>query len=62
MIIHELIRKARKEAGMTQQQLAARMGSSQPHVARLEQGRHMSIKSLNEVAAALGKEVDIRLV
>lgn len=57
--------KARAEAGLTQAEVAARIGTTQSAVARLEsaESRHSpSIATLQRYAKALGYEVQIRLV
>ena len=54
--------EARAKAGLSQHDLAERMGTSQPTVARLEGGHKPSLKTLERYANALGMEVDIRLV
>lgn len=54
--------EARAKAGLSQRDLAERMGTSQPTVARLEGGHKPSLKTLERYANALGMEVDIRLV
>lgn len=47
--------KARTDAGLSQQELAARMGTTQPFVARLESGRTMpSMRTWLRVAQATG--------
>ena len=47
--------KARTAAGLSQQELAERMGTTQPFVARLESGRGLpSIRTLLKVAKATG--------
>ena len=62
------ILKARAEAGLTQAQLAERIGTTQSAVARLEtalaNGRKHSptIATLRRYAAALGYRVQVRLV
>ncbi|TKB59403.1 MAG: helix-turn-helix transcriptional regulator [Nitrospira sp.] len=59
------ILKARTEAGVTQAELAARMGITQSAVARLEtaMGKHSpSIGTLKRYAAALGYRLQLRLV
>lgn len=59
------ILKARAEAGITQAELAARMGTTQSAVARLEapSGKHSpSIATLRRYASALGYKVQVRLV
>ena len=57
--------KARTEAGLTQAQVAARVGTTQSAIARLEsaQPRHSpSIATLQRYAKALGYRVRIRFV
>ena len=54
---------ARKEAGLTQKQLAELMGKPQSTVARLESGTHNpKIGTLHDVAKALGKDLKISFV
>lgn len=59
--------KARKNAGLTQEQVADRMGTKAPAVARLEAGggsqRHSpSIATLRRYAEAVGCQLEVRLV
>jgi len=59
------ILKARAEAGLTQAQVAARIGTSQSVVARLESdiGKHSpSIATLKRYASALGYRLQVRLI
>ena len=59
----ERVRRAREPLGMTQAELASRVGSTQPAVARLEAGGvTRSLATLRRIAAALGLElvVDLR--
>lgn len=61
--IAERVRQAREGRGLTQAELAARIGSTQPAVARLEAGGVMpSLDTLRRIADALGLElvVDLR--
>ena len=52
---------ARNRAGLTQQELARKMGTSQPVVARLESGRvRPSMRTLERLAAATGSRLLIR--
>jgi len=54
--------EARKSCGLSQKELAARMGTSQPRIARLErQGYTSSLRTLAEFAAACGKKLIISL-
>ena len=58
---------ARKEVGLTQAQVAERMGTKATAVARLESallsGKHSpSISTLQKYAKALGNRLDVRLV
>ena len=57
--------KARAEAGLTQAEVAARVGTTQSSIARLESAepKHSpSIATLQKYAKALGYKVEIRLV
>ena len=57
--------KARAEAGLTQAEVAARVGTTQSAIARLESGtqKHSpSIATLQRYAQALGYRLEIRLV
>ena len=63
----DAILKARAEAGLTQAQVAERMGTHAPAVARLENALvtgkpSPSLATLKKYAAALGKRIEIRLV
>ena len=63
----DAILKARKEAKMTQKEIAERMGVKPPVVSRLENalvtGVHSpSIATLKRYAAAMGKRLEIRFV
>ncbi|AMO97143.1 helix-turn-helix family protein [Collimonas fungivorans] len=65
-ILDEIL-AARKAAGLTQAQIAERMGTKAPAVARLESslasGKHSpSINTLRKYAAALGKRLEVHLV
>jgi DNA-binding XRE family transcriptional regulator len=65
-ILDEIL-AARKAAGLTQAQVAKRMGTQTPAVARLESslatGKHSpSLNTLKKYAEALGKKVQVHLV
>jgi ribosome-binding protein aMBF1 (putative translation factor) len=54
--------KARKDCGLTQADLAARMGRTQSQIARMERKGYLgSIRSLARFAAACGKKLTVRL-
>jgi ribosome-binding protein aMBF1 (putative translation factor) len=54
---------ARKEKGMTQKELADKMGSRQAVISRLETGRaNPSLEFIKKLAKALGASLEIRLV
>jgi DNA-binding XRE family transcriptional regulator len=66
VLFDELIR-ARQAAGLTQQEVASRMGTKAPAVARIESGggrkKHSpSIATLSRYAAAVGCKLKIELV
>jgi len=57
------LRWARQEAGLTQAELARRIGVSQQQVAKLERpGANPSIATLRKVADALGVRLEFQLV
>ena len=52
----------RQAAGLSQTEVAARMGTSQSAVARLESGAgDLRLSSLERYAAALGRQIDWKL-
>lgn len=62
----DALRKARQEAGLTQAQVAERMGTQPPAVARLERalatGRHSpSLATLRKYVKACGKRLILRV-
>jgi transcriptional regulator with XRE-family HTH domain len=57
-LVEELV-KARRERGMSQTEIAARMGTSQSAVARLERGdADVRLSTVERYAAAVGRTVD----
>ena len=58
-----LIREARRRAGLTQAELAHRLGTAQPNVARWESASMSpSVDTLSRVISACGQDLLIRLV
>ena len=58
----ERVRQARERLGITQAELAKRIGSTQPAMARLEAGGSIpSFDTLRRIAAALGLELVVEL-
>jgi transcriptional regulator with XRE-family HTH domain len=58
-----LIREARRRAGLTQAQLAERVGTSQPAIARYERARAMpDLPTLHRIVEACGYELNLELV
>lgn len=58
------IRALRKKRGFTQKQLAAKAGTSQPNIARIENADYESytLKNLDKVMCALNAKVDVIIV
>ena len=55
----EQLARARRESGLSQTEIAARMGTTQSAVARLESGElDARLSTLERYAAALGRAVD----
>lgn len=60
--IGDQVREARETAGLSQRELAERMGTSQAAVARLEAGGvGATVTTLHRVAVALGLELSVEL-
>lgn len=59
-LIRELIH-ARQRAGLTQVEVAKRMGTTQSAIARLESGRMPSMKTLQRFAQATGSQLQVHL-
>lgn len=55
--------KERKRKGLTQEDVARRLGTSAPHVSRTERKPgHSNVQTLMRYAAAVGMELDMKLV
>ena len=60
---NHLIREARRRAGLTQSELAQRVGTTQSAIARLERGGgHPTLQRISELVDACGLELQVRLV
>lgn len=63
MELAEAMYKARHAAGLTQKELAERLGTKQAYIAALERGRkNITFSTLSRYAAACGKKVAITLL
>ena len=61
-LLRSLLRAARKEAGLTQDQLAERMGAYKTFVSKYERGeRQLDVIEFLEVVEALGGEAEVLL-
>ena len=57
----QILLDARKNAGLTQQELAERIGADKGYVSRLERGLTIpSVSTLYRIAAAMGLAVELR--
>lgn len=61
--VSQIIYDARKEAGLTQQQLADLIGTTQSVIARLEDADYEghSLSMLARIAAALNQKIEIKM-
>jgi HTH-type transcriptional regulator / antitoxin HipB len=51
----------RKQANMTQKELAERMHTNQATIAKIERGRDLKVSTIERFVSALGKHIDIRI-
>lgn len=60
----QLIYHARRQAGLTQQQLADRIGTKQSVIARLEDAEYEghSLSMLQKIASALNQRLEVHLI
>ena len=59
----EYVRRAREESGITQYELAERLGCKQAAISRLEGGGvSPNMSTLQRIAAALGLELEIQML
>ena len=57
----QILLDARKNAGLTQQELADRIGANKGYISRLERGLIIpSVSTLYRIAAAMGLAVELR--
>lgn len=63
MELVETLYKTRHEAGLTQQEVADRLGMKQTYIAQIERGRkNITFDTLRKYAAACGKKVAVTLL
>ena len=57
------LRKEREKRGLTQSQLAAKIGMDEPAISRIEKGLNLNptLDTLNRIAAGLGKKIEVVL-
>jgi DNA-binding XRE family transcriptional regulator len=57
-----MLRQAREEAGLTQEELAARINTRKTAISRIENhAEDIKLSTLKRVAAALGKRLEIKI-
>ena len=57
--IAETLIRARMAAGLTQEDVAERMGTTQSAIARMESGRSVSLKSIRKFARSTGSTITL---
>lgn len=56
----EILREARKEAGITQSELASRIGADKSYISKVEHGKTVpTVSSFYRIVAALGMQVTL---
>lgn len=57
-----MLRQAREEAGLTQEELAGRLNTQKTAISRIENhAEDIKLSTLKRVASALGKHIEIRI-
>ena len=52
----------REEAGLSQRQLADRIGVSQPRIAAIERARNVTLEVLEQYVTAIGARLEVKVV
>lgn len=61
--VGKIYKQARKEMGLTQQEVADVSGVKRPNIARLESGKHSpTVDMLNRIADSMGMDMEIHLI
>jgi len=61
-IVGQEVRRSRKEAGLTQAEVAARLDTSPTYITNVEAGRlNLTLGQLTRVAAAIGADLQVSL-
>lgn len=61
--VGRMYKQARKEMGLTQQEVADVSGVKRPNIARLESGKHSpTVDMLNHIADSMGMDMEIHLI
>lgn len=62
-VLAERMKEERKKAGLTQEQLAARIGTKKSYISRLENGKaDVQLSTLFKIFQGLGKRVSVSIV
>ena len=62
MKIHDKLKKARKDKGLTLQQLGDIVGHSHVYISKIENGKNISLEVLYKIASGLGFDIEINLI
>jgi transcriptional regulator with XRE-family HTH domain len=54
--------RARAEAGLTQEEVARKLGVTQPAVARMESGKNISLKTITRYANAVQQPIRLEIL
>jgi len=60
-VVARALIEARTAAGFTQQDIARKLGITQPAVARIESGKNVSLKTLQRYANAVGRKISLEI-
>lgn len=62
-ILGELLKEERKKAGLTQEQLADKIGTKKSYISRVENGHaDIQISTLNKIFQGLGRRISLTIL